>query len=254
MIFYFSGTGNCKYVAERIATSQNDKAVSIETMMEKPSCKLGKNEVFGMVSPTYCWELPVNVKEFLENINVEKSGNNYMFCVTTYGTLSGANGAQAQHIFKKKGLRFDALYSVIMPDNWTPVFDLSNPEKVAKTNEKAEKQLEKVIGMIGQRNTGNHMNRNIPYVVRCVADISYQNMRKTSHFTVEDSCIGCGLCAKKCPANAIGMRDEKPVWVKDKCIMCLRCLHHCPKFSIQYGNKTKNMDSTKIHIRGCREE
>ena len=43
--------------------------------------------------------------------------------------------------------------------------------------------------------------------------------------------FGCGLCAKKCPVQAIEMRDGKPVWVKDKCVMCLGCLHRCPKYA-----------------------
>ena len=30
MIIYFSGTGNCKYVAEQIASAIGDKAVSVE--------------------------------------------------------------------------------------------------------------------------------------------------------------------------------------------------------------------------------
>lgn len=64
-------------------------------------------------------------------------------------------------------------------------------------------------------------------------------MRKTSHFKVENSCIGCGLCAKNCPVSAIEIRNKKPVWVKDRCVMCLSCLHHCPKFAIQYENRTK---------------
>ena len=53
---------------------------------------------------------------------------------------------------------------------------------------------------------------------------------------VEDDCIGCGLCARKCPVQAIEIRDGKPVWVKEQCALCLRCLHLCPKFAIQYGN------------------
>jgi Fe-S-cluster-containing hydrogenase component 2 len=67
----------------------------------------------------------------------------------------------------------------------------------------------------------------------------YGNQSKTSHFVLEDSCVGCGYCAKKCPANAIEMKENKPVWVKKQCIMCLGCLHRCPKFAIQYGKNTK---------------
>ena len=64
-------------------------------------------------------------------------------------------------------------------------------------------------------------------------------VRGTAHFCVEDGCVGCGLCAKKCLVQAIEMRNKKPVWVKDKCVMCLGCLHRCPKFAIQYGKNTK---------------
>ncbi len=60
--------------------------------------------------------------------------------------------------------------------------------------------------------------------------------RNTSHLHVTTACIGCGLCAKKCPAHAIEMKEDKPVWMKKKCVMCLGCLHRCPRFAIQYGS------------------
>ena len=47
------------------------------------------------------------------------------------------------------------------------------------------------------------------------------------------------LCARKCPDQAIEMRDGRPVWVKERCIMCLGCLHRCPKFAIQYDDRTR---------------
>lgn len=64
-------------------------------------------------------------------------------------------------------------------------------------------------------------------------------LSRTKNLTVEDTCVGCGLCAQKCPAQAIEMRAGKPVWVKKNCVMCLGCLHRCPQFAIQYGPNTK---------------
>jgi NAD-dependent dihydropyrimidine dehydrogenase PreA subunit len=67
----------------------------------------------------------------------------------------------------------------------------------------------------------------------------YDEARKTSNFKVSDDCIGCMLCAKRCPSRAIQMVNSRPQWVKDMCTLCLGCLHRCPQFAIQYGDKTK---------------
>lgn len=84
------------------------------------------------------------------------------------------------------------------------------------------------------------MRNKVPTILaKTFYGLDYDAMRKTSHFKVENSCIGCGLCAKNCPVSAIEIRNKKPVWVKDRCVMCLSCPHHCPKFAIQYENRTK---------------
>ena len=41
-------------------------------------------------------------------------------------------------------------------------------------------------------------------------------------------CTGCGLCAEKCPVQAIDRNDPKTVDVK-KCISCMRCASICPQ-------------------------
>ncbi|BET21098.1 hypothetical protein RGT18_06860 [Solobacterium moorei] len=53
---------------------------------------------------------------------------------------------------------------------------------------------------------------------------------------------------KKCPATAIEMRENKPVWVKEECTMCLGCLHRCPKHAIFYGSgKATNVHGQYIY-------
>ncbi|MCH5189250.1 MAG: NADH-quinone oxidoreductase subunit NuoF [Oscillospiraceae bacterium] len=52
---------------------------------------------------------------------------------------------------------------------------------------------------------------------------------------VKDSCFGCGMCAKQCPADAITVTDytapgkKKPAYVidADKCVKCGACMSTC---------------------------
>ena len=238
MILYFSATGNCKYVAERIAAEFNDTAVSIEKTDTHIS--LSENEMLGFVTPVNWWELPVLMREFMQDLTVESAHTPYVIIVTTYGTTPGCTFADAKKILKGKEIELNAGFSVKMPDNWTPIFDLSDPEKVKQQTAEAEEYIDAVLDGIRKRDTGNRMQHKMPLAVKLFTDPLLNSERKTKNFYVEDTCIGCGLCVKKCPVQAIEIMDKKPVWVKDKCALCLRCLHHCPKFAIQYGNgKTK---------------
>lgn len=58
----------------------------------------------------------------------------------------------------------------------------------------------------------------------------------TDNFSVCKNCIGCGKCSRICPAEAIEMKDEHPVWIKETCFMCFGCLRLCPTAAIRYGD------------------
>lgn len=204
MIFYFSATGNSKHVAESIA-SKGEELISIAEAMDKGQHLFSvTDDRVGIVSPTYDWTLPSIVSEFLAQLELRFERKPYLFYVATYGTTSGTSAAMADRIMRGKGLPFDACFDIKMPDTWTPIFDLADHEHVRSILEGSEKEIAEMKGQIDEKVTGRQMGPTTPYFTGAIGRALYDGYtRKTSHLSVADSCIVCGLCARKCPAHAI---------------------------------------------------
>ncbi|MCH3918424.1 MAG: EFR1 family ferrodoxin [Spirochaetia bacterium] len=241
MVLYFTATGNSKYVATRIATAFNDRTVSIPDCMqhEEYSFELSPGEYLSIISPVYYLGFPTIVRDFLNRFSLTTNGKTYVCFIATYGVTPGGTGHLANKYMQKKGYLVNAKFGVKMPDTWTPVFDLSNKEKIKRTNDKAEMQIDEIIKKMSNKATGDFLHYKTPLPVTKIAYYLYEGERKTKHFSVTDACIGCGKCAANCPVHAIEMQQAKPVWIKDTCAICLGCLHRCPKFAIQYGKNTQ---------------
>jgi Pyruvate/2-oxoacid:ferredoxin oxidoreductase delta subunit len=54
-----------------------------------------------------------------------------------------------------------------------------------------------------------------------------------------NQCVGCGLCAKFCPNQAIEMKyigkKKRPYWTYH-CEVCLRCMGYCKKRAVEAGH------------------
>ena len=236
MILYFSATGNGKYISEQIANATNEKCMSIVDCICKNKYYFSNEKILGIVVPTYFWRLPRIVAEYLAKIRIDNCG--YTFFLASYGTTTGAAGNMAKDIMAHNRQKFDAYYSVIMPDTWTPVFNLTDRKKVDNRLSDGIKQLSLVIDNITSKRKGDFIDRKLPkWIAAIPSAYMYTKARKTKNLSVNKNVwVGCGVCAKKCPVGAIQMEEGCPVWKSEECEMCLGCLHRCPKFAINYGN------------------
>lgn len=68
---------------------------------------------------------------------------------------------------------------------------------------------------------------------RCPAGVC-KNL--TSYYIDEEACIGCGICSKNCPVDAIsGKIKEVHVIDENKCIKCGTCFTKCPRDAVKIG-------------------
>lgn len=247
MIFYFSGTGNSKWVAEQIAKEQHSDIKAIGEEIDS-SCEyhMESGEFLGFVFPVYSWGPPQIVLDFIDKITLDTMDGrpDYLFFVCTCGDDVGHTGKVIVNAFEKKSWHVDSCFTVQMPNTYVllPFFDVDSKEVEQNKLDKAVRKLEKINTIVGGRsNSFNMLITSIPwiktYLIRPLFNIGLNNTDKK--FWTTGECVGCGACAKACPVNNIEMNDGKPVWKQiGKCTGCLGCYHCCPKHAVQNGKIT----------------
>ncbi|GJM57236.1 EFR1 family ferrodoxin [uncultured Dubosiella sp.] len=241
MILYFSATGNIQYAVQQIAKATGDTIVSIRNHIEDehPRFHLKDHENFGIVMPTYFQGLPAFVQDFLKMMKLTMDGtDHYAYSVATCGMSDGNFGSQAVKAMKNSGLALDSTLCIRMVDNWNPHFDMTDRSYIEQAEQRTETDIEKVCAQIAAKEKGIFLPDHFGHDKEEELAKAYEQSRKTENFTVNESCIGCGMCARQCPVHAIGIKHKSPEWIKEQCILCLGCVHKCPKNAIAYTENT----------------
>lgn len=243
MIFYFTGTGNSLYGAQKISEATGERVISISESLQKEEFyfELQEDEMLGFVVPVYAWDLPEAVSHFLKELELKGKYFPYVFGVFTCGAMPGCTKETFSEILTRKNLAPQSVFSVPMPDNYIVSFPLQSPAKQEKMLDQADVYLKEIIESIQRKEKKEKLwGRKIPNVISAFISFLFNARgRKTRDFYAEDTCIHCGLCEKICPSLAIELVEGRPVWKKEECAKCLGCLHRCPVQAIQCGKNTK---------------
>ena len=238
MVVYFSGTGNSKYVAERIAGSLQEKLLCMNERIKSGdtgSVKTRENLV--VVVPTYAWRIPRVVSDWIGQ--TEFVGAKNVWYVMSCGSGIGGADIYNRKLSEKKGLKHMGTAQIIMPENYIAMFSAPQADEARQIVAQAEPSIDRAIAAI-QRNQPFAPTRNNLYdrfMSGPVNPIFYKFFVKANAFTASSACIGCGQCAKRCPMNNVTLKDGKPSWGKN-CTHCMACICYCPVSAIEYGKKS----------------
>lgn len=247
-IFYFSGTGNTQFIAKKFqeaiqAKGFDVKLQAIDLLKDKPDLK--EYNLIGIGFPLYAWNLPLNVKNFINNFS-EVNGKDAFIFVTMGGPTSlGAVGITA-NLLKNKRFRVVSAEGIEMPSNDNILFDTDDPhsEKSKQLRQAAAKKVKEIVDAIqlgkGKIHGNSLFMKSLSWLTGLWINKIYRPYFHYHKFYVDEKCLPeCRMCEEFCPVNNIKKVDIQKVTFDRTCILCARCINCCPVQAIQYGKSQK---------------
>lgn len=239
VVLYFTGTGNCLYVARQLAGKEG-KILSIPQLMRKKQFEIEADEI-GLVYPIYGHMPPYMVREFIKKAQLKAE---YKFAVLTYG-MRKCNAVEIwDGISRKAGNVFDYIGTIVMVDNWLPNFDMNDQMKIDKH---IPENLAKITSDLSNRRrwhepvTQEEREQHEGFMSLTGLDPEVGFLMKADRsFRVTDDCIHCGICTYVCPRGNYELTGQG-VKMQGDCEFCFACIQNCPQRAIQFK---KNEDGT----------
>lgn len=236
MVFYFSGTGNSRYVAKKITEISNDEIISIGQKIKASDYNAVRSErplVF--VGPVYAGRLPRVMEEYIRKVsfNGEKKAYFIGTCAATpWGTVQ-----YVERLCTEKGFALLGFNSVIMPQGYLAGGGTQPKETNEKILSNARPKITAIAETIRDKQMLPKEQPGKAFMSKVLNPIMYSMMISAKNFRVTKKCNGCGMCETRCPLNNVKLTNKKPVWGKD-CTHCMACIAGCPCEAIEYGKKT----------------
>lgn len=238
MILYFSGTGNSRYIAERIAKITSDEIVSInDKLKNNDTSPINIQDKLIFVVPTYAWRIPAVVREWILKTDFVGAKNTW-FVMNCGGEIGNA-AKYNEKLCDEKGLSYMGTAQIVMPENYIVMFNSPEQDEIEEIISHSDSVIEKTAKLIAEAKPLSTPRNNLQdrFMSGPVNQLFYTMFVKAKDFCADDRCISCRKCAKICPLNNIEIKDGKPTW-NNNCTHCMACISYCPTGAIEYGKKT----------------
>ncbi len=230
----FSGTGNTKHIAERFLQGLRDLGhegdyCAMEKGKEPPRTEGYDLLIVGY--PVHAFNAPKLVTRFLKSF---PKGNIPFYLLRSEGEpskLNDASGISPRRILMKKGYVPAGEFTYVMPYN---ILFRHSDGMAVRMEMAAEKRIERDVKLVseggGEVRRVNFLRRAAAFTLR-IEHVAMPLLGKTFHAN-KQKCVGCGACAKVCPAKNITMVEGKPKfgW---HCTGCMGCAFLCPKDAVR---------------------
>lgn len=255
MIFYFSGTGNTRYVAESLGNLLEEDLVFIPGT-DPNGVKLTGNRVL-FCFPVYSWGVPPLVLDFIAAlpdsfVREAKAAHIAVSMVCTCGDEVAETPAMFRNAITSRGLRTGGLWSVTMPNDYVllPGFDVDPREVEDRKLDSSQGRIKEIAGLISRGEYREDFT--VGKWPRLKSKVIYPLFRRwgvnSKRWHVSQECVGCGRCVTACPMHNIKLVTGKPHWGHN-CVSCTACYQHCPAHAISYGKFTDGKGQYFCHVK-----
>ena len=249
MIAYFTGTGNSRYVAERIAAAVHDELLSLnEKIKNNDTTSVPVDGALVVVTPTYAWRIPRAVNTWIEE--TELTGAREIYFVMTCGGEIGNAAKYNRLLCAKKRCRYMGTAEIVMPENYIAMFDAPDEKEAAQIIKAAEPSIQRAADCIkkGEMLPAPRNNIYDRFMSLAINPVFYSTCVKDRAFVTDERCVDCGKCAELCPMNNIVIEGGRPIW-RGNCTHCMACICYCPMDAIEYGKKSVGKPRYKLGTR-----
>lgn len=236
MVLYFSGTGNSRFVAKKIAQISDDGIISINQRIKNNNysdVKSDKPLVF--VGPVYAGRFPRIMTEYMEKTMFYGTSQVYFI-----GTCAANPWKTQEYLMKfceKNLLTNFGFNSIVMPQGYIAGGGTQPWEENKKVLSKAVPKIKNVAYLIRDGKPLQREKSGSGVMSKIINPIMYKTMIGAKKFYVTDACTDCGKCVERCPLNNITIVNGKPVW-GNNCTHCMACISGCHAKAVEYGKKT----------------